>query len=130
MSTRTDLVDALAAALDPAVYRVVGTPDVPDVIEVDTFAVRVWAKRIAPGPTSGSVQVDLVVWVLTAKQAPGDTDDALDVALDEVVGALYGLSWLTPATAERGVMDDNEGPRWHGWRVEASAFGLIDTSED
>jgi len=129
MSARTDLVAALVAALDPDVYRVQGTPSCPDQIEVDTVAVRAWASKVAPGPVSGAVQVDLVVWALTPAQTPGVADDVLDVAYEDVMGVLYELAWVTAPTADRGVMDDSDGPRWHGWRFEVSAFGRI-TMED
>ena len=56
---------------------------------------------------------------------PGPTDDALDDAADEVMGALYALPWLSAPTAERDVMADNEGPRWHGWKFECSAYAQI-----
>lgn len=121
MSARTDLVDALVAALDPEVYRVTGSPSLPDQIEVGTFDVRAWASKYTPGVASGAVQIDCTVWVLTALQTPGPTDDALDVAQEDVMAVLYGLQWLTAPTAERGVMDD----RWNGWRFEVSAFGQI-----
>lgn len=124
MSARTDLVDALVDAL-PASYRVVGSPSVPDMIETDTFAVRAWTAKQSPGLASGSVQIDCTVWVLTPMTTPGPTDDALDVACEEVMAVLYALPWLMPPTAERGVMDDSEGPRWHGWRFETTAFGQI-----
>lgn len=124
MSARTDLVDALTAAL-PATYRVVGSPSCPDQIEVDTFAVRAWANQVTPALQSGAVQIALTVWVLTPLVTPGATDDVLDAAQLDVMGALYAMTWLTPPTAERGVMNDDTGPRWHGWRFETQAFGQI-----
>jgi hypothetical protein len=129
MSTRTDLVDALAAALPPQVYRVTGSPSCPDMIETDTFAVRAWVGKFSPGVASGSVQIDCTVWVLTPLTSPGVTDDALDVACSKVMAALYKLPWLTSPTAERAVMEDSEGPRWHGWRFDTSAFGQIDLED-
>ena len=126
MSTRTDLVDALAGALPPDVYRVTGSPTCPDMIEVGTFDVRAWVGKYSPGVPSGSLQLDCTVWVLTPMTSPGATEDALDVASNEVLAVLYALPWLTPPTAERGVMDDSQGPRWHGWRFDTSAFGQID----
>jgi hypothetical protein len=125
MSTRTDLVDALVAGLDPAVYRVTGSPSCPDMIETGKIDVRAWASKLTPGVASGAVQIDCTVWVLTAMAAPGPTDDVLDDASDDVLAVLYALPWLTAPTAERGVMDGDEGPRWHGWRFETSAFGQI-----
>jgi hypothetical protein len=129
MSTRTDLVAALVAGLDPAVYRVTGSPSCPDMIETGRFDVRAWVSKIAPGIASGSVQLDCTVWVLTASAVPGATDDALDGASDDVMAVLYELPWLTAPTAERGVMDGEEGPRWHGWRFETSAFGQINLED-
>ena len=55
MSTRTDLVAALAAGLDPDTYRVTGSPSCPDMIETGTFDVRAWANKLTPGIASGSV---------------------------------------------------------------------------
>ena len=121
MSVRTDLVDALTAALPVDVYRVTGSPSVPDMIKADTFDVRAWASKFTPGPGSGQVQIDLTVWVLTPLQSPGPTDDALDGASDEVMAVLYELPWLSAPTAERGVMDD----LWNGWRFEVTAYGQI-----
>ena len=125
MSIRTDLVNALAAALPPEVYRVTGSPSCPDMIVPETFDVRAWASKYTPGPGSGQLQIDCTVWVLTPLQSPGATDDALDIASDEVMGVLYELPWLSAPTAERGVMDDSDGARWHGWRFEVSAYGQI-----
>ena len=130
MSVRTKLVQALAEALPASKYRVTGSPACPEQIEAKRFEVRAWASKIGPAGQSGASQVDVVVWVLTAKQKPGEADDALDVACDDVLGVLYGLDWLNSPTAERGVMDDNDGPRWHGWRFEASAYARIETTED
>lgn len=121
MGARTDLVAALTAALDPAVYRVVGSPDTPDQIEVNTFAVRVWADQISPGPQVGSVLIDLTLWVLTASLEPGTADDLLDGAYADVAGALHALAWTTEATAHRDVMAD----RWNGWRFTTQAAGQI-----
>lgn len=129
MSARTDLVAALVEALPADRYRVVGSPDCPDQVDPGVFAVRAWASKLSPQAQSGAVQIDVTVWVLTGKQTPGDADDALDEASDAVLAALYALTWLTPPTAERGVMADDDGPRWHGWRFEASAFGQIETGD-
>jgi hypothetical protein len=129
MSVRTDLVTALRTALPANVYRVVGSIDAPDQIDPEMFAVRAWASKLGPAPQSGASQVDVVVWVLSGKSTPGDVDDHLDVAYDAVLAALYELRWLTAPTAERGVMEDSDGPRWHGWRFDASAFATI-TLED
>lgn len=129
MSARTDLVAALTAALPVDTYRVVGSPSVPVQIDTGTFAVRAWASKLTPGPQSGSLQVDLTVWVLTPMVEPGPTDDALDGASQTVMETLYGLRWLTTPTADRGVMADDEGPRWHGWRFECSAFAQITPEE-
>jgi hypothetical protein len=125
MSVRTDLVAALVAALPADRYRVTGSPSCPELIEPGTFDLRVWEAKHTPGIASGSVQIDCAVWVLTPLQSPGPTDDALDDAQGEVMAILYALPWLTAPTAERGVMDDNEGPRWHGWRFDCAAFGQI-----
>jgi hypothetical protein len=125
MSTRTDLVAALLAGLDPVHYKVTGSPSCPDRIETSTFDVRAWASKLTPGIASGSVQIDCTVWVLTPLADPGPTDDALDGACDDVLEILYKLPWLSSPTAERGVMEGDEGPRWHGWRFETSAFGQI-----
>lgn len=125
MSARADLVEALTAGLDPDMYRVTGSPSCPDLIAPDTFDVRAWAQKYTPGPASGSVQIDLTVWVLTPLAAPGPTDDALDVASNEVLAVLYELRWLNAPTAERGVMDNGDGPRWHGWRFDVIAYGQI-----
>lgn len=122
MSARTDLVAALTAALDPAAYRVVGAPDVPDSIDVGTIAVRVYATTYEPGPTSGSVAITLTVWVVTPVLSPGAADDALDDARDDVHGALYALPWVTAPTAERDVMAD----AFPGWRFTCQAFGTIE----
>jgi hypothetical protein len=128
MSARSDLVEALEAAL-PATYRVTGSPSCPDLIPPDTFDVRAWANKLTPGPASGSVQIDLTVWVLTPLQSPGPTDDALDVASNLILGILYELPWLSAPTAERGVMDDSDGPRWHGWKYDLTAYGQIQLEE-
>jgi hypothetical protein len=120
VSARTDLVDALTAAL-PGQYRVVGSPSCPDLIEVDTFAVRCWTARLAPGDLVGRLSADLVVWVLSPRMTPGDTDDDLDGAYADVAGALHDIGVLLPATAERSVMEDDDGPRWHGWRFTFQA---------
>lgn len=124
MSARTDLVAALQGPL-PASYRVVGAPDVPDLIEPGVVAVRVWAETIAPGPQVGSLQIDLTVWVLTGSLEPGTADDLLDVAYMDVMGVLHHLGWTTPATAHREVM----GERWNGWRLTMQAFALIEPQE-
>jgi len=128
MSARTDLVAALVAGL-PDTYRVTGSPACPEMIEPGTIAVRAWVSKQTPGIASGSLQIDVTVWVLTPLLTPGPTDDALDVASGDVMEVLYRLPWLTAPTAERTVMEDNEGPRWHGWRFEASAFGQIDLED-
>lgn len=122
MSARTDLVTALTDVLDPATYRVVGAPDVPDTIDVGTIAVRVYATTYEPGPTSGSVAISLTVWVVTPVASPGAADDVLDDARDDVHGALYALPWLTSPTAERDVMADT----FAGWRFTCQAFGTIE----
>jgi hypothetical protein len=119
-SARTQLVTALTAALPPT-YRVVGTPDVPDTIDPGTFAVRAWAAKLAPATTTDAVLVDLVVWVLSPRQTPGAADDDLDTACDEVMAALHAMTWTTPATAERAVMEDADGGRWQGWRFTSQA---------
>ena len=121
MSARTDLVAALTEALDDT-YRVVGAPDTPDQVEAGTTAVRVYATTVAPGPQSGSLAIDLTVWVLTAVARAGDADDALDEALADVLGVLHDLPWTTAPTAERDVMAD----QWNGWRLTLQAFGRIE----
>lgn len=129
MSARTQLVEQLREVL-PAGYVVVGSPDCPDQIEPGTRAVRAWASGVEPGTESRALRVDMTVWVLTPKTKPGETDDDLDEAFDDVYAALIPMKWLLPAKAERAVMDDNDGPRWHGWRFTTAALGSIDLTED
>lgn len=132
MSARTQLVDALAAGLGDNPdrrYRIVGAPDVPEQIDPGYIAIRCWQTRVEPGPAFGSVVQPLVLWVLTGRQEPGAADDVLDVALEEVLSVLHPLEWVQWTGAERGVMDNDNGKTYHGWRFDLLAGGYI-TSED
>lgn len=125
VSARTRLVATLRDKL-PAEYRVVGAPDVPDLIEPSTFAVRCWQTAVDPGPAlAGGLTLPLVMWVLTGRQTPGETDDTLDAALDAVLGVLHPLEWVRWSHAERGVMSNDNGVAWHGWRFDLTAYGQI-----
>lgn len=128
MSARTDLVAALAAGLPDSPgrrYRIVGAPDVPEQIDVCAFAIRCWQTTVEPGPALGGLTMPLVLWVLTGRKEPGAADDALDAALLDVLGALHPLEWVRWTRAERGVMDNDNGAAWHGWRLDLTAYGRI-----
>lgn len=133
MSARTRLVDALAAGLGDTPerrYRVIGAPDVPAAIAPKTFELRVWQTEVTPGPALGSLLLPLTLWVCTGATRPGDADDALDGALDEVLSVLHPLEWVRWTRAERGVFDNDNGTAWHGWRFDLTAGGRIETTED
>lgn len=128
MSVRTDLAAALAAAL-PDTYVVKARTACPEQIDPGTYAVRVLPSTVAPGPRFRSLTYTHTVWVLTGAADPDTVDDKLDPALDDVLAALLPLGSLAVEQAERGVMDDNDGPRWHGYRLTITCYGTI-TVED
>ena len=139
MSARTRLVDALTAGLPDVPdapdgtpghrYRIIGAPDVPDQIDVKTFAVRCWQTQVQRGQTLAGLTLPLVLWVCTGKAEPGAADDALDVALDEVLTVLHRQEWVRWSGAERGMFQNDNGASWHGWRFDLLAAGQI-TTED
>lgn len=138
MSARTRLVDALVAALPDVPdapgtpgrrYRIIGAPDVPDQIDVKTFAIRVWQTRVEPGQAFAGLRLPLVLWVLTGKQEPGAADDALDIAMPEVLTVLHRQKWVQWTGAERGVMENDNGASYHGWRFDLLAAGQIETED-
>lgn len=133
MSARTQLVDALVAGLPDNPerrYRIIGAPDVPSQIDPGTYAIRCWQTRIDPGPAFGSVLQPLVLWVLSGRKEPGGADDDLDVAMPEVLSVLHPLEWVRWTAGERGVMDNDNGTAWHGWRFDLTAGGYITTAEE
>jgi hypothetical protein len=67
--------------------------------------------------------------VLTGRKEPGAADDALDVAMPEVLSVLHRQEWVKWLRAQRGVMDNDNGASWHGWRFDLMAYGQI-TEDD
>ncbi|MBU4213839.1 MAG: hypothetical protein KJ792_04190 [Actinobacteria bacterium] len=129
MSARTRLAADLTAGLPTDKYRVAALASPPDQIDPDTITVRVWCSDLVPGPAAGSLTVGLTVWALTGAADPARVDDLLDAALDDLLTVLHPLEWARWTKAERAVMNDNDGPRWHGYRIDLTAYAAI-TQED
>lgn len=111
MSARTDLLAALHAALDPAVFRVGTATDSPDAIDTGKLAVRAFTKTVTPGPTLGLLTYATELWVVSGKADPSEVDDHLDAGIDPLLEALLELKSVEFVSAARGVMDDV----WHGY---------------
>lgn len=115
-SPRRVLADALADALPD--YRVTGHPASLD--RVDTRTVMVWTNTLTPaGIGADRLTIALTVWVLTPHTSPSATDDDLDAALADVIGALHPLDAFAWTQAER----DMYGDAWHGYRLDVLAVG-------
>lgn len=120
MTPRTRLAADLDQAL-PSRYVVKARTATPDQIDPRTIAVRVLPASVAPSPTVRGLAYTLTLWAVTGRTDPDEVDDVLDAALDDLLGALLGLHWLTFDTAERGVMDE----RWHGYRLTVTCYATI-----
>lgn len=120
MSTRTQLADALAAALGDG-YVVAARTATPDQIAPGAIAVRVLPATVASAPQTRGLSYTLTVWACTGQEDPDTVDDVLDAALDDLLAALLDMPWLTFDGAERGVMDD----RWHGYRLTVTCYATI-----
>lgn len=127
MSIRDELEAALSATL-PAKYRVEGSLRTPDRIDPGTNPVRVWQQKLTRNLTFGTVNVDMVVWVLTGKVSDTHTtEDDLDAALDDVLAAIHTTNpkWAW-TTAERAMMNTPDGdPAWHGYRIDVTSVGRL-----
>lgn len=128
MSIRRDLADRLAQLLDGDRFIVTARTAVPDQIAPGTIAVRVMPASVAPGPQIRSLVVTLTLWALSPKADPGDVDDDLDAALDDLLLAFLGVDFLGSIAAERGVMED-DAASYHGYRFTLTAYASI-TPED
>lgn len=122
-TARAELVAALKdglpldAAQEP-VYRVLGYARALDAMPKPT--VLAWADNLTRGPgLTGRdlVKVDYRIWALVDGEDPATVDDALDVALDDVLDAIAGIEFVDWTAAERGLYEGN----WHGWRITAQA---------
>lgn len=119
MSARTELAAALTAALPT--YRVLGYAADLDAVARPT--VLVWADKIVRRPewASGLFEFTLMMWVLVGTEDPARADDALDDALEDVLGALQPIGWVQWSGAERGVLRD----AFHGWQITVTAVATI-----
>lgn len=122
MSARTELATALSAGL-PSSYRVVGFNSTLDSVAKPT--VMVWQQTLTRPDDFGlqRVNVTLNLWVLVGQQNSGNADNALDTALEKVLGALQPIDWVEWTTAERGVFAE----KFHGYQVTVEAVATIDT---
>lgn len=99
-------------------YRVVAQLGGPDQVDPGTFALRLWSGKVEPGPQIRSLQVDLVLWVLTGRTLDERTEDGLDDAMHDVVGVLLDSETFAFLDGERAVYEDG----WQGWRLSVRAF--------
>jgi hypothetical protein len=92
VSARNDLLSALTASLDPALFRVSGAVNTPDAIDTGKLAVRVITKTVTPTPEA---PLGLLTYA----------------GIDPLLEALLELPFVQFVSAARGVMDDV----WHGY---------------
>lgn len=124
MSARARLLADLSAQLGPA-FVVSARAAVPDQVDPDRYAVRAFTGRIVPGPTVRALEWQLTVWLLTGRADPTDADTHLDDGLHDVLDVLLGLPWVRFDEAQRDVMEDVNGPRYHGYRFTLTAHAEI-----
>ena len=119
MSARKQLRDALAEALPT--YRVMGSAILPSAVARPTIGV--WQQSMTRREEFGlnRVAVGFELWVLVGPEDPEKADDALDTALEEVLGALQPLGWVQWTEAQRGVLADN----FHGYNIQVTAVAEI-----
>lgn len=119
MNARTALSEALTDALPG--FRVLGYSQDLDAVTRPT--VMVWTSLIERAEQFGldRIKVTVELWVLVGNDNPEAANDALDDALEDVLGALQDVDWIDWTTAERGVLFD----RFHGYRITALAVAQI-----
>lgn len=117
----------LAVDLRPRLtgFRVIGYN--PDLDAVTGRVVMVYTESIRRPERFGlnHLEVNLTLWVLVGYEDPKAADDALDKALEDVLGALQHVAWVNWTDAERGVFAN----RFHGYKVNLTAVAEI-TPED
>ncbi len=125
MTSRTQLVDDLKAAL-PSKYRVVGFNSALDAVKAPT--VMVWQSKIERPEQFGlhGLLVTFDLWLLVGQENTARADEALDVALDDVIDALQGITWVDWQDAERGILFDS----FQGWKVTVNAAATITTETE
>lgn len=120
MSLRTEVVAALRTAL-PA-YRITGLTTLDGVAKPTLL---VWQESLTPTETfSPRVLARLAVWILVPQSDPGKADDALDAALEDVLGVVQPMDQIGWESAERGVLDET----WHGYKLTVVAGGELTTT--
>lgn len=120
MSARTVLAAALTA--DLPTFDVIGYPTTPDAVTRPT--VLLWqssVRRHPSAPDSGVFEVDIELWVLVGTEGVTRVDDALDDALDQVLGVLNARPDFLWESADRQTLAD----RYHGYKITAKAVGRI-----
>lgn len=111
MSARTQLRDALALGMPS--WRVTGARGIMDAANKPSIGVWQTSMSRQPEWRWDHVKVELEVWIVVPIEDPDKADDALDAALEEVLGVLEPLEWVDWTTAERGVLADS----LHGYKV-------------
>jgi hypothetical protein len=104
-------------------YRVIGFNPSLDAVKSPT--VMVWQSKIERPEQFGlnGLLVTFDVWVLVGQENTANADARLDIALDDVLGALQKIGWVDWQEAERGVLFDS----FQGWKVTVNAAAKIET---
>lgn len=101
MSARTQLADELDNRLPK--INVLKVEEMPDALSRPTIVVRFHEYTPAPN-AQGSMFATFVVTVASHHKDRSKAEDALDGLLDDVLGALHGISTATWARARKALM--------------------------
>jgi len=120
MSARTNLIRDLDRALSG--FNVRGSNAASEPVSGPT--VLVWQDGLRRDDQFGlnSVVVELKVWVLSAFDSPERADEDLDNALEEVLGALQEITWVSWTEAKRAVLADANAP---GYMLTVTAVARV-----
>lgn len=112
MSIRTELVDFLAANLSD---NYVIAPYVDDFGDLKDLTIAVETTSYGPGPSSGVWAASVTVYVVAPFEDFARAEDALDVAVPDVLNVLGGTNHIS-LTADRVVIADKH----HGFKIETT----------
>lgn len=123
MSVRDDVLAALTADLDPALFRVSTRADVPDYLDPGLCNVRLFTESVVPGPTLGLLAYSMELFLTHPSQDPDTVDSKLDAGLDGMLAALLDLRMVQFRTAERVTMSgDEDAQSYAAYKITLLAY--------